>query len=306
MSHDRGPIFIGGLAHSGKTPLRIILGAHPDLSMTRRTYLWNRFYGSFGDLRDRANLDRCLTTMVQDDHARQLEPDAERIRREFLEGSPSYARLFALFHQHHAERRGKRRWGDQLGSIERFADVIFSAFPSARMIHMIRDPRAWHSAGNENGSSRKGKLGWDTAMWLHSAELAERNSRRYPEKYRVVRYEALATRCVDVVEEVCAFLNEDFVPPMASALTTMSVDCVDAAHPGQRVPSSSCHPRGQMSFVDMYAGRELAALGYERMEPSLTPRQWLTFRLVDWPLNRAAMAAWRAARRRPLARQAKG
>jgi hypothetical protein len=306
MSDDGGPIFIGGLAHSGKTQLRIALGTHPDISMTRRTYLWDRFYGRFGDLRDRANLDRCLSAMVGDRSAKRLHPDPERIRREFLEGPPNYAHLFALFHRHYAERRGKRRWGDQLGFVERFADVIFSTFPSARMIHMVRDPRAWHTVGIENGSSRKGRLGWDTAMWLHSAELGERNSRRYPDKYRVVQYEDLATRCVETIEEICAFLDEDFVPTMEPALTTSSVRALDAARAGQPVPSSSSDSGAQMWFVETCAGRELAALGYDRMRPSLTVREWLTFRLIDWPLNRAAMAAWRAARRRPLTRQAEG
>ena len=38
-----GPIYLGGLAHSGKTPLRAALGAHPDVSLTRKTGLWDRF-----------------------------------------------------------------------------------------------------------------------------------------------------------------------------------------------------------------------------------------------------------------------
>ena len=31
------PIFIGGLSYSGKTPLRIMLSAHPNILLTRRT-----------------------------------------------------------------------------------------------------------------------------------------------------------------------------------------------------------------------------------------------------------------------------
>src|SRR6266536_1371779 len=60
MSDDRGPIYIAGLAHSAKTPLRAALAAHPDISMTRRTYMWGRFYGRFGDLTDERNAERCL------------------------------------------------------------------------------------------------------------------------------------------------------------------------------------------------------------------------------------------------------
>src|SRR5206468_10786363 len=115
--------------------------AHPALELTRHTDLWGRCHERSGDLARTDNLDRCLAAMLADERARTLQPDAERIRREFLEGPRSYARLFGLFHQHHAERAGKRRWGERLAFVERYAAPIFEAFPTARMIHMIRDPR---------------------------------------------------------------------------------------------------------------------------------------------------------------------
>ena len=61
-----------------------------------------------------------------------LKADPKRIRREFWEGQASYARLFGLIHMQNAESNGKRRWGDELGLIERYADEIFAAFPRAR------------------------------------------------------------------------------------------------------------------------------------------------------------------------------
>ena len=137
-----GPIFIGGLAFSGKTQMRLMLSSHPNIAMTRRTYMWTRFFNRYGDLGHSENFERCLTALMQQKHIRVLEPDPDRIRREFWQDAPTYARLFALIHKHYAERLGKPRWGDQLGFVERFAAPIFSALPSAKMIHMIRDPRA--------------------------------------------------------------------------------------------------------------------------------------------------------------------
>jgi hypothetical protein len=291
-----GPIFIGGLSHSGKTQLRVALGAHPDLSLTRRTAMWTRFYGRFGDLSDAANLDRCLSALIDDPAVQVLQPDRSRIRHEFAAGPPSYARLFGLFHRQHAERLGKRRWGDQLRFVECFASRIFEAFPSARMVHMVRDPR---SGG---GSDRKGKLGWDTAMWLHSAELAETNSRRYKHRYRVVPYEDFAACPLTTVEQLCTFLGEEFVDDVALAAASLRFDRADAAQAEAPAARRVHRSRVHASFVETYAGRQLAVLGYAPNAPRLSTREHLAF-LGDWPVNRTTMAVWRAIRRRPLEQQ---
>jgi hypothetical protein len=290
MAGPESPIFIGGLSHSGKTPLRLVLGAHPELSMTRRTRLWDRFYGRYGDLDDAANLERCLAAVLQSTGVQQLEPDEAWLRRELARETPTYARLFGLLHQHHAAQLGCRRWGDQLGLVERYAEPIFAAFPSARMIHMIRDPRARFLDGPAARTFRQGKLGWDTAMWLRSAELAERNERRYPGRYCVVRYESFAAHPRETVDTVCAFVGEDVAPAMTDELRSILFDGAPR-HPGRPTPAET-------AFVDRYTARELDRFGYPRPAHSLSARERLTFVLGDWPVNRAAMTVWRARERR--------
>jgi hypothetical protein len=284
MNAERGPIFIGGLAHSGKTQLRIVLGSHPEISMTRRTYLWRRYFGRFGDLGRRRNLDRCLTALSRDEGVRSLAPDVDRVRREFLTGPATYGRLFGLFHQHHAERLGKRRWGDQLGSVERFADPIFESFPKARMIQMIRDPRVAGAVVNGR-RQRPGTVGWETAIWRRSAELAERNRRRYADRYRVVRYENLAAHPEATVREVCAFLGEDFLDGMAEALDGVRFDTAageGAAGEPRRSPAA---------FIEGHAKRELLLLEYP-VPANLAPRG--SSSAIGRPIDMAAMAAGRA------------
>jgi hypothetical protein len=60
-----GPIFIGGTSRSGKTLMRWMLSSHPRIVVTRRTEMWTRFYGRFGDLTEPANLERCLRAMLE-------------------------------------------------------------------------------------------------------------------------------------------------------------------------------------------------------------------------------------------------
>ena len=294
MTVGGGPIFIGGLSHSGKTELRVALATHPELSLTRRTYLWDRYYGRFGDLSRAGHLDRCLSAMVRDEAVAALGPDPARIRRELAEGPASYARLFGLLHAHHAERLGKRRWGEQLGFIERFADPIFEAFPGGRMIHMVRDPRA--RAGEAGAKRRRGSAGWETARWLRSAELARRNQTRYADGYRVVRYESLAAQPESTLRELCAFLEEDYLPRMGDALEGMGSD----DRPAEGVLKT------EAAFMELVAADELPRFGYEPSYPALSTREQIAFAFVDRPLNRATMTAWRTLGRGRMPRKVAG
>ena len=283
MRDERAPIFIGGLSLSGKTQLRIVLGSHPEISMTRRTYMWDRFYQRFGDLGKARNLDRCLSAMLATDGIRKLQPDPGRIRTEFLGGPATYARLFSLFHEHHAERAGKRRWGDQLGFVERFADPIFASFPSARMIHMIRDPRV--RVHPKARTRRRGSLGWHTARWLHSADLAERNREAFPDRYRIVRYEQLASRPEQTVRELCDFLEEEYVGALVKAIEGVTFDSDGGI---ENLAAQGWN--AERAFVEAHAAQELLAFDYPVTTPS--PRENASS-LLDRQLDRAGMVAWR-------------
>src|ERR671914_1980284 len=125
----RAPVFIAGPDRSGTTLMFALLASHPDVSMVRRTNMWRYFHRRYGDLARAGNLDRCLRDMVAYRRMRHLHPDPERIRREFLAGEATYGRLFALFHEHHAERSGKPRWGDKSLHTEHYADRLLTEFP---------------------------------------------------------------------------------------------------------------------------------------------------------------------------------
>jgi hypothetical protein len=300
---DAGPIFIGGLAYSGKTPLRLMLSSHPNLVLTRRTRMWTRFYNRYGDLGQSDNFDRCLAAMLQHKPVQALEPDPDRIRREFWQGPPTYARLFALFHEHHAERLGKGRWGDQLGLVERYADPIFSAYPAAKMIHMIRDPRHRYEASMTRSRHRRGKVGWATAGWLHSVGLALRNEQRYPNRYKIVRYETLVYQPEETLGEILAFLGEELVPAatMGEEITRYVEEKGREAAKGPGwdravAESGNGSPKAmskrEVAFTQMYARRELHAFDYPLESIHFSARDRLLFFFVDWPVNWAGLVAW--------------
>ena len=277
------PVFIGGLSHSGKTLLRRTLSVQPDLVISRKTKMWDHYYNQFGDLSDPQNFECCLATMLQNKHIQALSPDESRIRHEFWQEPPSYARLFALFQAHHAERLGKTRWGVQLGFVERLADPIFVAFPHAKMIHMIRDPRNRHTAVKAITQHRPGKTGWITACWLCSVSLAWHNQKRHPGRYLVVRFESLHTQPEETLRQICAFLDLPFMPEM---LTVIANEETAVFHP------SPLLTKQEITFTQAVAHQQMLALGYHLTTLQLSLRDWLHYYFIDWPTNKISMAFW--------------
>lgn len=304
------PFFIGGPDRCGKTMLRAFLVSHSRLSIPAiGSNLWTYFYGQYGDLRRADNFERCLAAMLRYKHVKFLRPDAARIRREFWQGTPSYARLFALFQQHYAERAGKPRWGDQSGLIERYADPIFAAYPDAKILHMVRDPRDRYEASLAKWEQGKARAGGATARWLYSIRLAERNLRRYPRRYLTVRYEMLVSETEATLRRVCDFLEEEFEPTMLTLdgapgyrakLLEHVPRTVGAPEPNAAPFLTTAYigrfrgrvPPGEIAFIQLFAGREMQRLGYALEPIRLTGSDRLRFSLVERQANLARLMAW--------------
>lgn len=301
---DRGPVFLAGIERSGTSLMYALLASHPDIAMTRRTNLWTFFYNQYGDLSQPANLERCLTAMMHYKRLLVLQPDLDRLRREFWQGEPTYARLFALLEEHHAERLGKPRWGDKSLNTERYVDAIFAAYPSAKMIHMIRDPRDRYASARSRWKTMKGKVGAGTAMWLASVGRAKRNQQRYPDRYEIVRYETLASQPEETLREVCAFLNEAYTPAMltmegAPGHRDKGGNSSYGRRDGNRISTGSIGrfrqvmSRREIAFMQAYARQDMIAYGYPLEPIQLSFGDRFLFYFGDWPANLVRLVGWR-------------
>lgn len=284
--------------------MQAFLVSHPRISIPDvGSNMWTYFYGQFGDLSRRNNFERCLAAMLQYKHVRYLQPDPERIRREFWQGAPTYARLFALFQQHYAEKNGRPRWGVQTGLIERYADRVLAAYPGTKMIHMLRDPRDRYQASLALWPNGKGRAGGATARWLYSASLANRNLKKFPERYMIVQYESLVRAPAETLQAVCRFIGEEFLPEMltmsgaparraklrrrASATTgptPLSTEFI-GAYRGQL-------PKLEIAFMQRFAASQMLAFNYNLDPIDFSPADWLRYAFRDGPSNLLRMAAW--------------
>lgn len=303
---EKGPIYIGGLDRCGKTTMRAFLVSHPNIAIPAvGSNMWTYFYGQYGDLAQPDNFERCLTALLHYKHVRFLQPDPDRIRQEFWQGSPTYARLFALFLIHFAERENKPRWGAQTGLIERYAPQLFASHPDLKIIHMLRDPRDRYEASLDKWPGGKGRAGGAVARWLYSTRLAEQHVRNFPQQYKIVRFETMVSQPEETLRDVCAFLGETFMPEMlsmggASQQRELLLQGTDLT--AGQCPVSPAYIGGfrdkvssrEIAFIQLQAGRKMRAYGYEPDPVNFSPKEWLKFYLSTWPHQMVRMGAWLA------------
>jgi len=301
---DSRPIFIGGVERSGTSLLYALLASHPNIAMTRRTNLWPFFYQRFGDLNKRENLDRCLFMMKQYRRLRIMNPDYERIEQQLRQSSVDYTKLFTLIWDQYAEKIGKPRWGDKSLNTERYADVIFKAYPDARILHIVRDPRDRYASALKRWKVIRGGVGSGAGMWLDSVRFGHRNMRKYPDRYRFVRYESLAAQPEKMMREICDFIGETYDPAMLSmrGAEAFRDDGGNSSFEQHEPGSISTRSVGRypkyltprwIAFIQAAVGREMKALDYPLDDLHLSARERLLFTLVDLPLNAARLTAWR-------------
>jgi len=295
------PIFLGGLDRTGKTLMRLMLTSHSNIAITRRTYLWSKYYNKFGDLSQVENFNLCLDAILGSKSIQYLEPVEESIRSEFSQGEATYARLFGIIQKQFATKMGKSRWGDQMGMIEQFSYPIISAYPRAKIIHMIRDPRDRYKEKFSNKKIKPGKFGWETERWLKSIRLAHRNLRRYPQNYHIVGYETFITNAESTLQEVCEFIEEPYehgMLKMENAIRFGDKPIQLRINLGDAVSQHSMEAEmllsnGELAYLQSFARSEMLNNGYTLDNVKFSIVDWIKYSLVDWPANFAGGIAYK-------------
>ncbi|MEM7287632.1 MAG: sulfotransferase [Actinomycetota bacterium] len=297
-----GPVFVAGIDRTGIGLVGEILDAHPRISISRRTRFWSLYAGRLGDLSDPVAVRAAVAEMSKNRRIADLGPDPDRIETEMaaLGANASDADLFRVIQEHHAERRGKARWGDKSLDAEGHAATILGAYPDAAMVHVVRDPRDRHvSYATHRGESRGG-LGAATALWRWSARLAAEHTDRWPDRYLVVRYEDLVAEPDKAITGMCRFLGEE---PDRAMFEVSSVPA------GVEAGEATAHPLTQESvgrhltelddartaYVEALAGTGMQRLGYAK-RADLGHGRRARLLLAHGPRHAAGYALWRLGR----------
>lgn len=179
------PIFIVGCQRSGTTLLRLILDAHPRLSVGPES----RFLDD-------------LAKVTGDDWPR-IEPYG--FPKDYF--NEKFADMFHDFHMDYAARRGKARWGDKSPRYTLHIPFLDALFPNCQVIHVIRD-------GRDVVSSHRQRWGYAsaykaTAKWQRYIEAARAAGATLgPARFAEVRYEALVADPEPELRRLLDFLGE--------------------------------------------------------------------------------------------------
>jgi Sulfotransferase family len=245
--------FIVGVPRSGTTLLRLMLDAHPELTIPPETHFLPRVIRA---CRQRASPERVVRVVARhrrwEDFGIEPEQYLARLREiEPLEAGPAIRAFYELY----AERAGKPRWGDKTPGYAIKMRRIQRALPEARFIHLIRDGR---DVVLSRESKTRRPLPVDVAAKRWKRRVMATRNRSEGVAYTELRYEALVTDPEASLRQVCELIELPFDPAM--------LDYHEGAEErlseiDRELPASRGHER-------LEAGPRLAAHGRVSQPPS--------------------------------------
>ena len=202
--------FIVGVGHSGTTLLRLMLDAHPELTIPPET----NFLPELIDLTKKGEAGADEVADYITGHRRWgdfgLEADELRARLRAT-GKQTPRGAARAFYRLYAEKQGKPRWGDKSPRYAAKMVKLGRHLPEARFIHLIRD-------GRDVALSRLRKRGDDPEQVAEAAQKwrsrIERARKRAPKlsHYTEARFEELVTDTEPTLRRICEFSQLEWDP----------------------------------------------------------------------------------------------
>jgi hypothetical protein len=214
---ERSLFFIVGCGRSGTTLLQAILLGHPDIAIPPETKFLAKFGTRLSGGRGLANdaaFRRALEAVTIDQRRKGLSFDSAAFVA-YAERSPrTWEGILLAILAAVADRAGKPRAGEKSPSHTPWIARLAEAFPHAKFLHTIRDPRAV-MLSRINAPFTSGMIGTEVKRWREAA-LAHRTHAEAlgPSRYLAIRYEQLVNDPAVHIRAVCDFLGLDASPVM--------------------------------------------------------------------------------------------
>jgi hypothetical protein len=211
------PIFIIGAQRSGTTLLRMILNTHSQIAfpgegtffmpLLKKRYLKKVISG--------AALKNLINYLALDPQLQSWGYNySDYFSRLSRRGGITVRELMADMHSLYSEGKGKIIWGDKSPSFFRKIDILFSLFPDARFIHIVRDGRdIFHSWRKLDPSKDNAPI--VAIDWSYKLFKVERSFRKIPpQQAMTIRYEDLLDDPEGTTKSICNFLKVEYQTTM--------------------------------------------------------------------------------------------
>lgn len=239
-------IFIVGASRSGTTLMRNILERSPRIALARENHFLGHlrasegaryYFRRAGDLAADDTVRRVVEMIYSGEFQRrsrwrELSPFwrwlVENVRREEMERRLLAAErtergMYAAFLRAYADARRRPVMGEKTPAHLAYVDTLLEWFPSGRVVHMIRDPRAVYVSDLRRRRAKPRRpYSWlgrvpvllpaamllqTTWVWRGAARLHAVYEKRYPDRYRLVRFEDVVSRPDETLSALFDFLG---------------------------------------------------------------------------------------------------
>ena len=273
-----GPFFVVGSARSGTTLLRVILNAHPEVTVPPESRFVTELWRGDRDVEVGAFLD----ALAEHRQFRSWNLPIDDIRAQLQgAGVVPYVRAIEAAYVAYAKRASKPLWGDKTPRYIEHIPFLDELFPAGRFVHLVRDGRdvALSYANVPFGPKTVAKA---AALWARRVRTGVADGRPLGgSRYMELRYEDLVSEPDARVKAMCEFLEIEFVPEMME-YTENAPDVVleKAKSYNPKVlqkPTKSSHswrtemPPAHVAVFEAVAGDVIDLFGYPRRWPAPGP-----------------------------------
>jgi hypothetical protein len=230
MSHDlcrvtgpswEGPVFIVGMPRSGTKLLRSIVSRHPRICIPAIETEFLPFIFSWVAKHGPVNSPQAFTTFARALGSASYFSYRDPSQPPFLPeawykacaGRFDAAGLFEGFIrlETQAARGSGLIWGDKSPTYIRYLPAILQQFPSAKVLHIVRDVRDYCMSMYQ--AWRKDMLR-AAQRWSVDVSEAQRVCTMHPDRCLSLKYENLLETPELVIKEVCQFLQLEYFAQM--------------------------------------------------------------------------------------------
>lgn len=268
------PFFVVGSARSGTTLLRLMLNAHPSVSVPPES----RFVTELWRGSEEVDADATLGALSRHKQFAAWDLPIEAVRAQLgRSGTVRYVDVMNAAYRAYAHLRGKPRWGDKTPRYVEHVPLLARLWPHARFVHLVRDGRdvALSYADVPFGPKRVAE---SAALWSTRVSLGIVHGRALgPERYMEMRYEELVADPETGARRLCEFLGLEFDARMLDyAERARDAVLPRAARYNPHVtepPRTDTRswqadmPPDHVEVFEAIAGDVLSALGYPRRFP---------------------------------------
>lgn len=243
---DPDAIFVVGVARSGTTMMRRLLDTTERIGMARENHYMGHYFGrrgarhvfrTAGDFADDEAIRRVVAMLYEGEFARHSRwrdasvywrwlvnevPRAE-VEQRLLAAERSERGLFAAFMRLYADKQGKPVMGEKTPTHLGHVDTLLEWFPNARVVHMLRDPRAIYVSDRYRRRTKgRPPYSWIAKIplvletwllimtvfsWRRAMATHARLDQRYPGRYMLLKFEDVVRQPESTLAELSTFLG---------------------------------------------------------------------------------------------------